>query len=118
MSDSDTDDDVYGEQADEAWEEWDGAEDEEDDAAKSLFSDTVLPNPEAAFDYDAQHFGFDIRQYRIEVSKVTLRSRSMFQLCDRVGGGGGKLLLDVYRYFQEKPTQICCPPHQQHRVWV
>lgn len=66
MSDSDTDVEAYEQQFDEDWEEWDGDE-EENDATKSLFSDTVLPNPEAAFEYDGTHYGFDIRQYRIEV---------------------------------------------------
>lgn len=70
MSDSETDNDMYEEQADEEWDEWDGDE-EEDDATKSLFSDTVLPNPEAAFAYDGQNHGFDMRQYKYEVRKVS-----------------------------------------------
>jgi hypothetical protein len=53
-------------QQDEEWEEWDGDE-AEDDATRSLFCDTVLPSPEAAFEYDATQYGFDIRQFRIEV---------------------------------------------------
>ncbi|KAF6259626.1 S-adenosyl-L-methionine-dependent methyltransferase [Scenedesmus sp. NREL 46B-D3] len=52
-------------QQDEEWEEWDG-DDEEEDATRSLFCDVVLPTPEAAFAYDATHYGFDIRQFRIE----------------------------------------------------
>lgn len=64
-SDSEDEQQLPGQQ-DEEWEEWDGDE-EEDDAARSLFCDVVLPSPEAAFEYDATHYGFDIRQFKIEV---------------------------------------------------
>ncbi|WIA42932.1 hypothetical protein OEZ86_008845 [Tetradesmus obliquus] len=63
-SDSEDEQQLPGQQDDE-WEEWDGDE-EEDDATRSLFCDVVLPSPEAAFEYDATHYGFDIRQFKIE----------------------------------------------------
>lgn len=63
-SDSEDEQQLPGQQ-DEEWEEWDGDE-EEDDATRSLFCDVVLPSPEAAFEYDATHYGFDIRQFKIE----------------------------------------------------
>jgi hypothetical protein len=67
MEDSESDVEL-NEEADGEWEEWDD-DDEESDATRSLFSDAVLPSPEAAFEHDARHHNFDIRQFKIEVSE-------------------------------------------------
>lgn len=51
---------------DQNWDDWE----EEGDGelpVKSLFSETVLPSAEAAFAHDAQHYGFDIRQFKAQV---------------------------------------------------
>ncbi|KIZ03788.1 hypothetical protein MNEG_4177, partial [Monoraphidium neglectum] len=47
------------------WDEWDD-DPGEDDATRSLFSDAVLPSPEACFAHDAERHGFDIRQFRAQ----------------------------------------------------
>jgi hypothetical protein len=48
------------------WEEW---EDEEaDEGARSLFDEAVLPSVAAAFQHDADKYGFDLRQYRLLVT--------------------------------------------------
>lgn len=53
---------------DEQWDDWNDSEGaEEEEATKSLFSEKVLKSPEEAFDHDAQHHGFDIRQFAIQV---------------------------------------------------
>eukprot|EP00775_Hariotina_reticulata_P002332 gene2332-2640_t len=64
MEDSESDIEI-SEQADGEWQDWDN-DDEENDATKSLFSDAVLPSPEAAFEHDGRHHSFDIRQFKIE----------------------------------------------------
>ena len=48
------------------WDEWEDDPDE-DDATKSLFSDAVLPSPEAALQHDADVHGFDLRAFRTQV---------------------------------------------------
>jgi hypothetical protein len=63
-----------GQQQDEDWEDWDNEEDEEQ--TQSLFSSTILPSPELALEYDAQHFSFDLRQYMIQVRHPTAAYRS------------------------------------------
>lgn len=71
MSDSDSDSEQLTglQQHDEDWEDWAGGDDEggDEDVTRSLFDDSLLPSPEAAFDHDAAQHGFDLRQYRIEV---------------------------------------------------
>jgi hypothetical protein len=49
------------------WDEWEDDGGEDEDATRSLFSDTVLPSPEACFAHDAERHGFDIRQFRATV---------------------------------------------------
>ncbi len=53
---------MQGEEA----EDWDDWQDEEE-PAQSLFSTMVLPSAAAAFDFDAQQSGFDLRAYRKQV---------------------------------------------------
>lgn len=48
------------------WDEWQD-DPEEEDNTRSLFSDTVLPSPEACFAYDAEKHSFDIRVFRAQV---------------------------------------------------
>jgi len=48
------------------WDDWHDDDDAED-ATRSLFSDTVLPSPEACFAHDAEKHGFDIRDFRVQV---------------------------------------------------
>lgn len=45
------------------WDEWQDDSAEEDNT-RSLFSDTLLPSPEACFAHDAEKHGFDIRKFR------------------------------------------------------
>lgn len=48
--------------------DWEDDEEEMDEEpTKSLFSDKVLASPEAALQYDAQHHGFDLRQFALKV---------------------------------------------------
>lgn len=54
-------------QLEEEWDEWTGEDEEESDVTKSLFSNAMLPTPEAALEHDAATHGFDVRQYKIEV---------------------------------------------------
>jgi len=70
MSDSDSESEQLTglQQHDEDWEDWAGGDEGGDeDVTRSLFDDSLLPSPEAAFDHDAAQHGFDLRQYRIEV---------------------------------------------------
>eukprot|EP00877_Chromochloris_zofingiensis_P002928 jgi/Chrzof1/12636/Cz07g01290.t1 len=53
-------------QLEEEWDEWTGEDEEESDVTKSLFSNAMLPTPEAALEHDAATHGFDVRQYKIE----------------------------------------------------
>lgn len=45
------------------WETVSGDEIEEDQAAKCLFSEDMLPSVTAALEHDATHFGFDFHRY-------------------------------------------------------
>ncbi len=45
------------------WETDSGDEIEEEQAAKCLFSDDLLPSVTAALEHDATHFGFDFHRY-------------------------------------------------------
>ncbi|GBF96074.1 arginine N-methyltransferase-like [Raphidocelis subcapitata] len=49
------------------WQDWDD-DPEEDDATRSLFSDAVLPSPEACLAHDAAAHGFDVREFRAKLS--------------------------------------------------
>ena len=48
------------------WEDWESGGDGEGEPAKSLFCDSILENPEAAMDFDAQNHQFDIRKFAIK----------------------------------------------------
>ncbi len=52
---------------DDDWETDSGDEVEEEEAAKCLFSDDVLPSVSAALERDAVHHGFDLNRYVKEV---------------------------------------------------
>ncbi len=56
------------EEEEESWEDWQAGEGEDEDATKSLFDDTVLPSVEAALEYDARTYGFDLLRLRSEVT--------------------------------------------------
>lgn len=51
----------------EAWEGWEEEAGEDEDIAKSLFSDTVLPVTKL-LEHDKATFGFDLREYVLQVS--------------------------------------------------
>jgi hypothetical protein len=51
---------------DEDWDEWE----ETEEAVQSLFCATVLPSAGEAIEYDAQNFGFDLRQFAKQVIPV------------------------------------------------
>jgi hypothetical protein len=56
--------------ADEDWDEWNSedAGDGDGEPSRSLFQpDVVLPSPEAAFAYDKEHHGIDVREYAVQV---------------------------------------------------
>eukprot|EP00192_Tetraselmis_astigmatica_P003868 CAMPEP_0117670264 /NCGR_PEP_ID=MMETSP0804-20121206/12640_1 /TAXON_ID=1074897 /ORGANISM="Tetraselmis astigmatica, Strain CCMP880" /LENGTH=572 /DNA_ID=CAMNT_0005478511 /DNA_START=129 /DNA_END=1844 /DNA_ORIENTATION=+ len=49
------------------WDDWEdeeeGGMDMDEQACKSLFSDTAFPSPEEAFNFDSQKHGFDLRDF-------------------------------------------------------
>ena len=49
------------------WDEWEDDGEGEEQPAQSLFSDALLPTPEAALEHDATQHGFDLRKYRQQV---------------------------------------------------
>ena len=60
--------------------DWQGWSDdpEEDDTTRSLFSDVLLPSPEACFEHDALQHGFDIRAFRAQVkTRSPLEARAL-----------------------------------------
>jgi hypothetical protein len=65
MSSSDVD--TLDENEPQTWEDWTEDEDDASDNVKSLFKDVILSSPEAAFEHDLAHYGFDLRAYRKQV---------------------------------------------------
>ena len=49
------------------WSEW--GDDNDDEATKSLFSDTILPSAQQAIAFDAREHKFDVRQFRTQVRR-------------------------------------------------
>lgn len=47
------------------WSDWDEADDAE--PTQSLFSTEMFPSTRQALDYDSEHHGFDLRQFRQQV---------------------------------------------------
>lgn len=47
------------------WSEW--GDDDDEEATKSLFSDTILPTAQQALAHDAREHGFDLRRFRSQV---------------------------------------------------
>ena len=47
------------------WSEWGDGDD--DEATKSLFSDTTLPSAQQALAHDAREHGFDLRRFKSQV---------------------------------------------------
>lgn len=57
----------------EDWDEWQGdAGDVDEDETKSLFGPERLPHPEAAMEHDTVKYGFDLRQFAIQVGEMPL----------------------------------------------
>ena len=65
--------------ASQEWDEWE--EDEEEQQAQSLFSDALLPTPEAALEHDATHHGFDLREYRQQVREMACCAATHKNVC-------------------------------------
>jgi hypothetical protein len=63
---------------DSEWEEWGGSENDlNDDTAKSLFDDSVLPSVEAALEHDKSKHDFDLRLYIKQVGKGNTKGSSI-----------------------------------------
>ena len=73
------------------WDEWEDDEgEEEEQPARSLFSDVLLPTPEAAIEHDAVTHGFDLREYRAQVCvffDCRARARARFCAATRLASG-------------------------------
>lgn len=57
------------------WSEWGDGDDEE--ATKSLFSDTVLPSAQQALAHDAREHGFDLRRFKTQVLPLLVSVRTI-----------------------------------------
>lgn len=71
----DSDDDRGEEDSD--WDTWSG---DDGCASQSLFDARVFPSAEAAMDFDAANYGFDLRQICQEVSMFVAQSRRIVDM--------------------------------------
>ena len=81
MTESSSDEDLVHPQASdrEVWDDWSEAD---ACAIKSLFSPQTFPTADAAFDFDAIEYGFDLRTFRSQVaacSQATSQARQNIQ---------------------------------------